>query len=170
MGKHFTKYDVTPAEYLLARIYIDPLTDCWNWRIALTAKGYAPVKYKNGKTPGIKVSYAHQLSYVLWKGPIPQGLLVCHSCDNRKCCNPKHLFLGTSKDNTHDMLRKGRHYHKEYDTVTIHSLRNKGFTLAKIAELTGVPETSVTRVLNEIEKTNLKPTHRTGRNVNPVLD
>jgi hypothetical protein len=51
----------------------------------------------------------HQLSYLANVGEIPDGLLVCHSCDNRKCMNPEHLFLGTNQDNMTDKMNKGRH-------------------------------------------------------------
>jgi hypothetical protein len=51
---------------------------------------------------------AHRAAWEVARGPIPQGLFVCHHCDNRACINIDHLFLGTAKDNTHDMMAKGR--------------------------------------------------------------
>ena len=55
-----------------------------------------------------KVMAAHRAAWILYKGEIPAGIFVCHTCDNRRCCNPAHLFLGTQKDNLQDMKRKGR--------------------------------------------------------------
>ncbi len=51
---------------------------------------------------------AHKVAYEYWNGKIPDGLQVCHSCDNPPCCNPKHLFLGTNKENMEDKVAKGR--------------------------------------------------------------
>lgn len=77
--------------------------DCWNWTAGLRGKsGYGAFKYKG------KVLDAHRLSYKLHKGEIPEGLLVCHTCDNRRCVNPDHLWLGSYRDNWMDAVTKGR--------------------------------------------------------------
>lgn len=57
---------------------------------------------------GHKVVTTHRLSFELFNGPIPVGSLVCHTCDVPECCNPAHLFVGTRKSNTYDMIDKGR--------------------------------------------------------------
>jgi hypothetical protein len=79
--------------------------ECWNW--TGSTRG-AVVTY--GKFhPARKITTsAHIQAYRLVKGDVPQGQMVCHTCDNGLCCNPRHLFLGTNTDNQRDMRAKGR--------------------------------------------------------------
>lgn len=81
---------------------IDPITGCWNWTGARTSAGYGELGL-NGK-----IVTAHRLSYMIFRGEIPDGFLVCHTCDKPECVNPDHLFLGTNRDNVNDMIQKGR--------------------------------------------------------------
>lgn len=92
---------------LEGRIYNNSSPDangCWIWNSKKNKAGYGLIK--------IDGSYkrAHRVSYELFIGEIPDGLLVCHKCDVRECINPDHLFIGTHKENTQDMISKGRGY------------------------------------------------------------
>lgn len=77
---------------------------CWPWKAGTRKKA----GYGGFKVYGLNIT-ASRIAYALHRHKDPGDMLVCHTCDNPPCCNPKHLFLGTVKDNSDDMVRKGRH-------------------------------------------------------------
>lgn len=83
--------------------WVDKSGDCWLWLGKLKPDGYAEMVVSGKNIP------AHRLSYQLHVGPIPPGLLVCHTCDIRHCVKPDHLWTGTQADNIRDCVAKGRH-------------------------------------------------------------
>lgn len=97
-----------PLETMFAdKVIPEALTGCWLWSGALGSDGYGVISKNSG---GVKKTYrAHRLSYALHVGPVPDGLMVCHHCDNPACVAPHHLFLGDAFDNIRDCVKKGRH-------------------------------------------------------------
>ena len=108
--KYYRPIIVTPefvARFEAKVVRDDCMPDgCHIWTGSLSVKGYGCTSV-NGKSVR-----AHRVSYTVYNGEIPNGLIVCHRCDNPPCVNPAHLFLGTYLDNEQDKLSKGRNYQK----------------------------------------------------------
>lgn len=79
-------------------------TPCWIWIAGKNDKGYGgfSIQRRNRIAP--------RVSWIIHNGPIPEGMLICHKCDNPPCVNPDHLFIGTRVDNSRDMVQKGRYW------------------------------------------------------------
>ena len=121
-------------------------TGCHEWTSTLGRGGY-------GKffVPGQGQVPAHRVAYEISVGQIPRGLLVLHTCDNPKCVNPKHLYIGDHQDNARDMVRRGRHWGrrllKDADVRKILKMLKEGkLSQEKIAARFGVSQITVSRI------------------------
>jgi hypothetical protein len=134
----------------MARVSPEPNSGCWLWCSTVSPRGYGryPMDGRNW--------FAHRAAWRLFRGPIPDGLFLCHKCDVPGCVNPDHLFLGTARDNALDAVAKRRH------TFGVKSVLSKltdaevadilaiGRTMPvrKIAALYGINNASVCRIIN----------------------
>lgn len=125
---------------------------CWE-RQGGTQHGYAKIGYRGGRC------YAHRVAWEVFRGSIPEGMYVCHRCDNRRCVNPGHLFIGTQKDNIADMFAKGRQstsaQRKTHgnarvspeDVRAIRALYDADFSQQQIADLFGLNQTAISKIV-----------------------
>jgi hypothetical protein len=98
--------------------HVDKSDTCWNWTASTKPFGYGRFVTRNHYKQ--KEELAHRVSWELHYGPIPQGMFVCHKCDNPPCVNPEHLFLGTGDDNMKDRNSKQRQAKGERHGKFIH--------------------------------------------------
>lgn len=139
------------VEKLLSRIKVNAV-GCFEWQGAVHKGGYGVVTF------GGRQQQAHRVSFGVFRKVIPDGLCVCHRCDNRKCINPSHLFIGTHKQNSEDMVRKGRaargadcHSAKltAEDVARMPDRYAAGESTKQIAESHGIAMLTVSRILSK---------------------
>lgn len=142
------KYTRMPIkERFLSKVDTRGDEECWIWKSSVNKNGY-------GK---FGVTTAHRMSYILFVGNIPDGMLVCHTCDNPPCVNPKHLFLGNNLDNIRDCVNKGRqhkqggedsHNHKLTWNIVLdmRTMHNNGVLKKDIAEKYNISRSHVSRI------------------------
>ena len=90
-------------EWFWSKVDIQGEDDCWNWLASTSGVG----RYGKAKKNGITTS-THRMAWIIANGLIPEDMQVLHKCDNKRCVNPNHLFLGDQSDNMIDKVRKGR--------------------------------------------------------------
>lgn len=140
-------------------IRIDDSSGCWNWVGAEKAKGYGAFRL-NGRC-----RLAHTASWELFIGKIASGMMVCHKCDNRRCVNPDHLFIGTAKDNLEDARAKMRwvpnktpRWKTPYrnttlskaDVINVRARRAMGESGASIARSFGVHRDTINKIIRGV--------------------
>jgi hypothetical protein len=122
-----------------------PVNKCWEWQGTKDKDGYG--KFCHDK----KHLRGHRASYIIHHGEIPDGLLVCHTCDNPSCVNPAHLFLGDTRMNTIDMIHKSRGPLQKLnpsDIVEIRKMLAEGYGVEDLAVRYSVHPYTIRRIRN----------------------
>lgn len=137
LARFWKKVDQSPGQ--------GPHGDCWEWLASCVEAGYGAF------WDGERVMGAHVFAYELVHGPVPQGLLVCHVCDNKVCVRDTHLFVGTYADNMHDASQKEA-VAKKLTWVKVAEIRTRyaagGVTQQELADEYGVHQTNISCVVN----------------------
>ena len=138
-------------ERFWAKVDVRGPNECWLWEANKNKQGYG--RFWDGH----RKRRSHRVAYNLCFGPIPDGMLVCHRCDNPSCVNPAHLFLGTHADNMADAAEKGRLFHGEQhyrakltaeDVQCIKQLFGEGMDQKEIGRQHGVHRSTIGAILS----------------------
>jgi len=149
LGRYAEETSPPDPETFWSRTTPEPNTGCWLW----TGKGgrYGQVSVKD------RPILAHRRAWEFAMGPIPKGAYICHRCDVPGCVNPDHLFLGTAKQNSEDMSRKGRAIHGERHhnaklteaVVAVVKLeRNRGVSYSELSRRLGISRSALRSAVN----------------------
>lgn len=138
--RFFAKVDKTPGQ--------GPSGDCWLWTGAALPDGYG--HFKDGR----RARPAHVVSFEIANGPLPEGMNGLHSCDNRPCVNPDHIFPGSHQDNMDDMVAKGRgdapkgeaHHDAKLTEDQVRSIRTDPRSNSAIADAYGVSDAAIWQI------------------------
>jgi hypothetical protein len=139
----------TLAERFYARVEMRGPDECWPWRKP-HANGYGRMKWSDGRQHS-----AHRLAYELAYGWMSDSAVVCHACDNRACCNPKHLWLGTTEHNNQDRASKGRsccgeqHHSAKLTIDAVKAIRASRETHSALARRYSVTVSTIADIRNE---------------------
>jgi hypothetical protein len=132
------------------------LTGCWEWMGFRNNWGYGQFKQDS-----VKIVFAHRFSYQLKHGPIPEGAILRHHCDNAGCVNPDHLELGTASDNSQDMLRRDRCHQAKVTVALVKKLKAMGRPprgkIKPLAESLGLSYSILLHIFNGRTWTEIEP-------------
>lgn len=132
---------------IIKNIEIDNESGCWNWT-KTTKNGYGRLIIGSRLDGSRKVVSAHRFAYEVFVSEIPNGLHVCHHCDNRKCVNPTHLFLGTQQENNADRDAKGRNVVRYGENNSKSKFTDEQVADIKIMYKYGASMREIARMLN----------------------
>jgi len=145
VGLSRSQFNETLSRRFARKCGIPDENGCIPWLGTKTSKGYGILHFAG--PPLFRKTTAHRIAWVLAQGELERSELVLHRCDNPSCVNVKHLFIGSPKENTEDMVRKGRHSWRDgtpwqklndHDVVRILALRQEGWTQQEVADSFGV--------------------------------
>lgn len=127
--------------------------ECWEWQKCRTKGGYGVMNVRR------KILHCNRIGWTIENGRIPDGMIICHKCDNPSCCNPNHLFVGTDLDNCRDREMKGRGHDRtggnhgrattnEHAVILMRQIYSSGkYTHKKIAEMFKIKHSAVSDIM-----------------------